>query len=646
MRKLQIVLLILITQCLYAQDYEFDKVSLKELQEEFYPQDSSASAAILYKSRKTYFNSNLSSVSLETEIHQRIKIYNNDGFDKASFTVNLYKSRSSRETLKKVKAYTYNLVDGKQEKTELEKDQIFKSEYSYNYNQVKFTMPNVKEGSVLEVKYTISSPFYYNIDEFKFQSDIPIKKLQAEIRTPEGFNFSPKTKGYIPFYPKRSSKRDNRLGMVVDILNYELANVPALKEESYVNNIDNYRAGVFFELVSVNIPGRVSKYYAQSWSDVAKTIGSENDYEKELDRTKSFDDDVDAIIAENTGQIDKMKAVFKYVKQHIKWNGIDGKYFFNGIKKALKEKKGNTADVNLTLVAMLRYAGLKANPVIISTKDNLIPFFPTVDRLNYVIAYVTIGEEEYFLDATDEFSDINLLPLKDYNWQGILVDNTKMQWRLVSIDEPKIAESQYMVKIDLNDDGSIEGTSNSRFKNHNAYKFRQAYKDQDMDAFISSREELFDNIEISNYEVTNAEDYETYISESFEFYKDEAVDFLDNKIYLQPLFFLKLTENPFKLEKREYPVDFGHPFKDRYFMTVNLPEGYNVESLPEPMSMSMPDNLGLFKFKASAIGNKIQLSVSFEIKKSMIGAQNYLILKEFFNQMIKKQAEQVVLSKV
>ena len=192
-----------------------------------------------------------------------------------------------------------------------------------------------------------------------------------------------------------------------------------------------------------------------------------------------------------------MKAVFKYVKQHIKWNGIDGKYFFNGIKKALKEKKGNTADVNLTLVAMLRYAGLKANPVIISTKDNLIPFFPTVDRLNYVIAYVTIGEEEYFLDATDEFSDINLLPLKDYNWQGILVDNTKMQWRLVSIDEPKIAESQYMVKIDLNDDGSIEGTSNSRFKNHNAYKFRQAYKDQDMDAFISSREELFDNIEIS-----------------------------------------------------------------------------------------------------------------------------------------------------
>ncbi|WP_406682753.1 DUF3857 domain-containing protein [Seonamhaeicola sp. MEBiC1930] len=632
------VIYVLSMTCSFGQDYKFGKVSKEELQEKSYDLDETANAVILYKEQSTYFD--LTAWKLVTEIHERVKIYNRDGFEHATKQINLFKTRSANETIGKVKAYTYNLDGGQIVKTELEKNNVFKTEISYNYNEIKFTMPNVKEGSVLEFKYKITSPFVWNIDEFRFQYDIPIKKIVAELKTPDGLNFNQTRKGNILFYGKKSKSYNN-----TNAINYELNDVPALKDENYVDNIDNYRAGVMFELVSIEIPGVVYKHYSSTWGDVAKTIGNTEDYEKQLDKSKNFDEYLDELLVGKTNPIDKMKTVFKYVKEHIKWNSMDGKYFFYGIKKALKEKKGNVGDINLTLVAMLRYAGINANPVVISTKDNVTPVFPTVDRLNYVIAYAVINEKRYFLDATNEFSDINLLPVKDYNWKGILIDNLNMKWNNIPLGEPEKAVEQYLLNTKLDIDGSIEGTVMSRYTNHNAFKFRERFKNKDLDAFIANKEEALSNIEISDYKVKNTDKYEGFVSESFSFLYEDAALVSGDKIYLNPMMFLKLEENPFKAEEREFPVDFGYPFEDKYSITISLPEGYKTESIPEPILMKIPNNLGSFRFVTNVISNKVQVKVSFEIKKARISTDNYLFLKQFFNEMISKEAEQIVLTK-
>ncbi|MCF7569544.1 transglutaminase-like domain-containing protein [Sabulilitoribacter arenilitoris] len=643
-KKVYFFVFVISFQLSLGQEIEFGKVTKEELLEDVYAPDKSANAAILFQQQKTYFNSTYGANELITEIHKRIKIYNGDGFDYATEVINLFRAGSSAEVARKIKAYTFNIENGKVKKTELEKDQIFKSKLSYNYNQVKLTMPNVKEGSVIDIKYQKRSPFIWSIDEFVFQYDIPIKKLEAEIRTPKGFRFNTTNKGHITFFPKRSTKTDNRLGMQVVINKYFLNNVPALKEESYVDNINNYRAGVMFELVSVEFPGYF-KSYSQTWKDVAKTIGSSDDYKNQLDKTNSFDDELDDLISGKTDQVEKMKVIFKYIKDNLKWNGIDGKYFFNGIRKTLKEKKGNVADINLTLVAMLRYAGIDSNPVILSTKDNVIPFFPTVDRLNYVIAYAVINEKKYFLDATEEFSDINLLPVKDYNWKGIYIDNNKLIWKQIDISSPEQAVAQYSINANLNEDGEINGKLSARYTKHNALEFRKEYKDQDEESFIASKEKSLDNIEISNYTVKNTDSYEGFVAESFEYYQENGADFVDGKIYIQPLSFLSLEENPFKLEERKFPVDFGYPFAKKYMVSIAFPEGYTVESTPEPVRLKIPNDLGELKYIPRVTEKNIQLIFTFDIKKPRIMTDNYLFLKQFFNQMIIKCKEQIVLTK-
>ena len=164
-----------------AQDHEFGKVSKEELSEKEYGISPDADAAVLYRHQNTYYIISGSAAQLITEVHERIKIYNKDGFEKATESVVLFKGQSSSEKFKDLKAFTYNLENNEIVITELDSDHVFENEFSYNYDLVKFTMPNVKEGSVIEFKYEIASPFIWNIDEFRFQSNILLKKLMPKL---------------------------------------------------------------------------------------------------------------------------------------------------------------------------------------------------------------------------------------------------------------------------------------------------------------------------------------------------------------------------------------------------------------------------------------------------------------------------------
>lgn len=627
----------------FSQKVEFGEVSIAELEEKEYPNDPSAHAAVLFKNQDTYFHSG-AGLNVITEIHERIKIYDKDGFDYVTESIRLFKSGSAREKITKIKAQTYNLVDGNIVISEIDKDQIFDNELSENYRETKFTLPDVKVGSVIEFSYKVTSPFYTNIDEFRFQYAIPIKRVHAEIRTPKGVTFKQMFKGFIPIKTDRSESMDHRLGMTVVIDQFDLENVPALKKESFVDNLNNYSSGVLFELVSIEL-GTSFKSYAQTWGDVAKTLGSEDDYKKEMTKTKVFEDEVDALLTDVTLPLEKTKLIFNYVKDQVEWNGMDGKYFYNGFKKCLEEKKGNTADINLMLVSMLRYAGIAANPVVISTKDNMVPYFPTVDRLNSVIAYAEIDGQNYFMDATEEFSDLNLLPTRDYNWKGILIDNEKMQWRLIQLEEPEKTQNMTMIQAVLNENGELEGTYSSRYSNHRAIDFRKEYNKSDLESYIKKIESDFDNIEISNYEAKNTDTHEGYVTQKFDFYYESASEAVSDKIYIKPLAFLKMTSNPFSEESRTYPIDFGYPWKNINTISITLPEGYKVESMPEPVLMQLPKGIGEYKFLIRPVANTIQLTSSSEINMTKVGIEDYDFLQKYFSEMVTKQSEQVILSK-
>ncbi len=628
-----------------AQDYKFGKVSMEELQEKVYPGDSSASAAYLLKKRTSYYSYNKSiGLRLITEVHNRIKIYDKDGFDYASEIINLYESGSSDEGVSSVKGYTYTLEDGEIVETKLDKKDIFKTEQSKNLNQVKFTMPNVKEGSVVEYEYKITSPFVQSIDEFVFQHGIPIKKLEAEMRILEYFKFNQRSKGFLAFRPTVREFTDHTIGTKVTELTFDLENIPALKDEIFVSNIANYRAGVKFEIVSLEVPGSVYESYSKTWEDVVKTIYQSSSFGDELKRKNYFEEELDAVLADTSDPYTRMGKVLSFVKQKVKWNSYLGVGSDEGTRKAYKEGVGNSADINLMLISMLNHANVKAYPVLVSTRDHGVPIFPTLQGFNYVVAAAKIEDRYYLLDATNSFTAIDVLPTRALNWFGRIISEDGNS-DIIDLMPKEKSMDIVMMNVDLTDDGAITAKFRQQFTNNNAFLFRNLYNGGTEESYLSDLEKENGDVEIDGYELKNNFEFDKPIIQDYEFYKEDAYETIGGKIYFSPLFHFAVQENPFKTEKREFPVDYGFPWEDRHMITINIPEGYKVEHLPEPISMVLPENLGKFTYNISTVQDKISVRVEIEMNTPVFPPQYYQNLKEFYRQVVEKESEKIILAK-
>lgn len=660
-----IFILLFFTTKSIAQEVKYGKISKEELQEKFYPLDSSANAAILHQKRRTYYEyTGNEGWQLITKIHQRIKLYHKDGFNWATKKIRLYNGKNGNENVS-IKANTFNLVANKIEKTKLKKNEIFDENISENWRRKKFTMPNIKEGSIVEWEYTIRSPYYSNIDDMVFQYKIPVKKVESKVVIPEYFKFKYQPNLYYPVTVKQSQKNrklnfsyrenDSRLGSArttrrdvsVDLLEkvFEASekNIPALKEEPYVNNMDNYVCKVSFELTAYTPKYGIPKFFNNTWKDVAKTIYRSSKFGDELKKTGYFKNDLTAALATASTLHQKIGAIFNLVKSKITWNNNYGKYTDVGVKKAYKEGVGNVAEINLTLVAMLREAGINANPVLVSTRAHGISLFPTTDGFNYVIAIVETPNGFITLDATEKYSMPNVLPARTLNWTGRIVRKDGSS-ESINLFPKKHAKNNTYVSVKIDNDGLVAGSKRTALSNIFALNYRAKKNNIALDDLRNSYEKKY-NIEIEEVKVSNKNDLNKPIVELYQFESEDLIDVVGTKLYINPLLFLGETNNPFTLKDRKYPIDFATPWEDKITVTFEIPEGYQVTSIPEKYAVSLPDNYAVFKFLSSVKGNKIQILSSIKMNTPIIPQNYYVAIKEFYKKIVQKHTEKIVLSK-
>jgi hypothetical protein len=651
-----------------AQNFELGKVSLAELQEKVHPKDSSAVAAVLFEKGKNSFEySQERGFVMITEIKARIKIYKKEGYDWASKSVRFYLDNDAKETVSFSDAITYNLIDGKIEKTKLKSDGEFDEVLNKYWGQKKITMPNVKQGSVIEFKYTIRSVRTGSPRDWYFQSSIPVNYSEYKNYVPEYFIYNANLKGFIrPVVTAENGSNSitlnskerttsNRVTQTsfssdkIDYLEtrttYLAENMPAMKEESFVNNIDNYTSSLVQELAMTKYPGEPLQAFSTNWNAVVKTIYNYDDFGPELNKTGYFEEDLKAVLAGLNTSEEKITAILHYVKSTVKWNDYYGYSCNDGVKQAYKNKTGNVAEINLMLTAMLRYAGLTANPVLVSTRSNGIALFPNRTAFNYVIAAVENGTDVVLLDATDKFSSPNVLPFRDLNWLGRLIrkDGTSLE---VDLMPKQTSNDVITMNYAVNDKGEVVGKLRRQRTDHNAMIFRSNVKDLKEEAYLEKFENENDKIEVSDYLRTNENDLKLPLIETISFTGANCSEILGGKIYFKPMLSFSQSNNPFKQEIREYPVDFGFPFLDKYAINLQIPAGYKVESFPASASILMEDGLGSFRFLTSLSGDSIQISILSQINMPIISAEYYPALKEFYQKMMEKENEKIVLSKI
>jgi hypothetical protein len=655
-------------------EIKFGKVSKEELSMQYTTIDSSAAAVVLadFGHTKIDYLPNKGFQLVFTR-HCRIKVFTPSGYDQADVMVPLYHDGGDRESISQIKGYTYNLENGKVVKTKLKNEGKFLEEYDDNIQIYKFTLPNVKEGSVLEYSYRISSDFLFNLQDWEFQADIPTIWSEYQVEIPEYFVYKPLSQGYYPFVINDISNTNGTFNIIYRTertggslsnprtgggtrqeqvsyrgtkYHWAAQNVPALIEEPFVTTMEDYRLKMEMELASIQFPGKPYENFTTSWEEIDEQLLESDHFGDVFKRTNGIESQVASVIAEASTDTEKLTRIYRYVQQNIRWNQYSRKYADQLPRKTLEEKSGNSADINLLLVAMLREAGISAHPVVLSTRSHgmLRKSFPMLKQFNYVVAMATTSEGSLLLDPTDATCPPGMLPIRCLNQEGRIVsEEPGNKW--VSLTPTQGSNEATMATLTL-EDGTLSGTISSSRSGYNAMRFRRnVMRESGVDGYLAKLKENQHSWQIQDYEVGSLEVIGKPLKETYEVVLQETAQQAGDMIYLQPIIIGRMEENPFKSEHRVYPVDYPYPDKETFMLSLTIPEGYQVDELPEDIMIALPEQAGLYSFTTKQIGNMLQVVSRLHIDRVKFYAQEYPYLREFFNMIVAKQQEQIVLKR-
>ncbi|WP_066407779.1 transglutaminase domain-containing protein [Flavisolibacter tropicus] len=670
MKKTAPVLLLVIFFFLLPQSYlaAQDKLSLKfgkitaadfDLSKQNF--DSSASGVYIADIGSSEFEGNSKGrFSLVFKRHARIKILKKDGFDLASVEIPLYTSGNSEEKLSSIKAATYHLENGNVVATKLEESGIFKDKINKNLIVKKFTLPAVKEGCIIEFAYTITSDFLFNLQPWQFQGRYPRLWSEYNVSMPEFFNYvflsqgsnkfnintRKETRGSFTVVEPGGASANSYYkldGRITDS-RWVMKNVPALKEEPFTTSLQNHISKIEFQLSEVRYPNTVPQNIMGNWEKASEELLKHEDFGATLSKNNNWlDDEIKNITNTSKSKLEKAQKIYAYVRDNFTCTN-NGMYLTTSLKNTFKTRNGSAADINLLLIAMLKHEDIQADPVLLSTREHgyTHEIYPLLDRFNYVIAKVIDNDQAYFLDATKPKLGFNYLPIKCYNGHSRIISADPQP---VFLDADSVKEwKTTLVNFGKDEKGKYVGSLTSNLGYYESLSMREKLAEKGKDnVFKSMKSSFTDNIELSDFQIDSLATYEKPLAIKYNIKLNNIGT--ENILYINPMFGEGYKDNYFKSAERAYPVEMPYTIDETYVMNMFIPEGYEVDELPKSTKVALNEGEGYFEYIMVKNENMIQMRSRVQLKKANFFAEDYEGLRGFFDLIVKKHNEQIVLKK-
>ena len=630
---------------------KFGEVPISDLSMTVYPDDTTAIAVTLHENCEVRYNFVRNDFQVITNHTIRMKVLKPAGLDKANISLPFYigKNNDQSERISGITGYTYNMVNGKAVRTKLSKEHIFEEKTSDSWRRMKIAFPNVKPGSIFELKYEKSSPFYSFLDDFIFQSSIPVRYSRYRVTIPEYFVFRKRSAGYehIDYSEKTVSLNfsldgGNRLICNGQEMTFVATNLPAMKDDSYVWNMNDYITRVIFDLMSVRITGVYYKDFTTSWEDIDRQLFEYEEFGKQMRFSNLMKDELASTLKDNMTSQEKVVAILELVKDKIQWNEKNVMYIDN-VKKAIKDGKGSSAEMNAALICLLSDAGFNAYPVVMSlrSRGRIFPPFPSQKGLNYFLTGVDIDGKQAFIDASDKYGTVNVLS----------PDCMVQEARCIFKDKPAIwvdlhefgrNSTRNVIMAQFNEDGKLTGNVQRLMTGVPCMVYNRKVDKQKSEEDTQSELETELNIRISDYEQGKPQNVS--VTEKFAFESNEVISG-NEFIYINPLIFPFIKDNPFKAETRKLPIEFPYPYEHAIITTLMIPDGYVVEEMPTSEIINLGDQKISYTFQVQKTENMIQVSQRIIVKKTLYSAMEYEDVRNFWALIASKNNAQLVLKR-
>ncbi|HET6567573.1 MAG TPA: DUF3857 and transglutaminase domain-containing protein [Rhodothermales bacterium] len=618
------------------------KVTEAELNMDSFPADTNAAAVIRADYGTVAFEHDWSYRFIR---HRRIKILSQAGYDWGTFSIAYY-AVDDFQRVSHIRGQTITRGEnGKPEFHKLERSSIFDEDIDGEYKRVRFTLPALEPGAIVEYMYTVTTESPAFLPRWEFQASEPTLWSEFRPEIPGTLAYVRATRGTLPFDISEKTPLTRPYGPSTQY-RFVMKDVPALRDEPYMTTPEDYRAQIEFQLGAYH-DGQQARKFLPTWDELAERLMQDDLFGGRLGRGKAVHQHVQTLTAGLDDPREKLAAIYDFVRTSIHCTGEPGVYLDHELSDVLRSKSGSEPEVNLLLVSMLREAGLNANPVLISTRSHgsVIDVYPILSQFNAVIGAVRIGGETIFLDATDPLRPYTLLPTDDLNGKGWVVREEGAAWSPISAAGRLRRQSLLLVRLDSL--GRLSGNVQTSDFEYAALDRRSALNEKgDEEKFVQDviLNGLAD-IQLDSLHIEGADDIYAPLKSTVTFSESPYALAAGDLIYLNPVALDRMAENPLRLPERTFPVDFAYPRDLTYSARFELPAGYSVVESPHGARISMSSGGAMYERSVDVQGHAINVSTRFVIGKAVFTAGQYPELRKFFDAVVAAEAQQVVLKR-
>ncbi|GAB3580905.1 hypothetical protein GCM10027345_23090 [Hymenobacter daeguensis] len=627
--------------------------------------DSGAAAVVLCDFGRSRMEGHTTGLQVVFERVTRIKILSKAGFDEAEIEIPLYHREDKSERVTNLRGFTYNLVNGVVEKTKLEPSGVFLEKRTPNVNVQKFTLPNVRAGSVIEYAYTLSSDYLFNFQDWAFQRTIPVRWSEYRASIPLFYKYKIIYQGTQPLtvdkpsLGKATMRVDQKTGNFdsnsvyistsTEDHQWVLKDVPAFRSEPYMTTADDYLDRLDFQLVGEQWPNQAYTDLTDSWPKINARLLNDDAFGLQLDRGNFLKAQMQALAGRYPEMRTRAAAVREVIMASVRYNGHNRYSSEGSLRKAYEAHQGTSADVNLLLIAALRDAGLTAHPVLLSTRDHghVSQEFPMLDKFNYVVALVPLADgQELLVDATDPLLPCGVLPRRCLNQTGRLIPaRSNEEGRWVSL-APTLHEVHFQqATLTLDAAGGFTGQMKEEFGGYAAATARGQVADLGGKKFMAELVKQHDDWAVPRFTLANYDSLTKPMGLIYSFSRPAGEAGPATDLYLSPLREFSSGANPFRHESRRFAVDLGVPRDETLMVSLTLPAGYELAALPKNAVVELPGGSARFAYSAVASGTTVQLVSRLWLRNAAYSADQYADLRELYRLMLEKQGEKLVIRK-
>jgi hypothetical protein len=432
----------------------------------------------------------------------------------------------------------------------------------------------------------------------------------------------------------------------------EASNIPAFQTEDYMPPPNELKSRVDF-IYESNL---VEKDQASFWKHFGKERNGQ--LESFIGKRKAMEQAVAQIVSPSDSQDVKLRKIYDRVQQ-IRNTTYEVQKTEQEEKRAKEKppenveevwKRGYGDGVQLTwlFLGLARAAGFEAYGCWVSDRRNYLfsPVMMQSAKLNSNVVLVKLNGKDLYFDPGGAFTPFGLLEWAETGVQGLRLDKDGGSWIQTTLPEASESRIERMGKLKLSDTGDLEGKLTVTYVGLEAMYHRVEERNADEVARKKALEEwVTSQIGVAaEAELTNKPDWtssETPLVAEFNLKIPGWASNAGRRVVVPAAIFTAAEKGVFEHANRVHPIYFEYPHQKADDVTVELPPGWQVSSVPAAQNQDA--HIVVYTLKVDQSPGTLRLTRKLTIDLLLLEQKYYASLRKFFQVVRTGDGEQIVL---